>query len=99
MTVSLIREELLDVPPVLTGDPAVDEPLTALLHGEPQRALALLQQQPSTPRITAALVAWARHLDRNWYPGDVGAEVGLDPEGAFVQPQPTRTRWSMPPRC
>ena len=41
-------------------------------------------------RTTAALTAWARQLDRNWYPGEVGAEVGLDPEGAFVQPQPTQ---------
>jgi CHAT domain-containing protein len=89
MTFSLLREELLDVPPALTGNPALDAPITALLHGEPRRALDLLQGQPAT-RTTAALSAWARQLDRNWYPGDVGAEVGLDPEGAFVQPQPTQ---------
>ena len=89
MTFSLLREELLDVPPTLTGNPGVDAPLTALLHGEPRRALDLLQGEPPT-RTTAALTAWARQLDRNWYPGDVGAEVGLDPEGAFVQPQPTQ---------
>lgn len=86
MTFSLLREELLDVPPTLTGNPGVDTILVALLHGEPRRALDLLQGQPAT-RTTAALTAWAHQLDRNWYPGDVGAEVGLDPDGAFVQPQ------------
>ncbi|SDP03058.1 CHAT domain-containing protein [Pedococcus dokdonensis] len=89
MTTSLLREELLDVPPALTGNPAFDGPLTALLHGEPRRALDLLQGAPPG-RTTAALTAWARQLDRNWYPGDVGAEVGLDPDGAFVQPRPTQ---------
>jgi CHAT domain-containing protein len=89
VTSSLLREELLDVPPTLTGNPPVDAPLTALLHGEPRRALDLLRAAPAT-RTTAALTAWAHQLDRNWYPGEVGAEVGLDPEGAFVQPQPTQ---------
>jgi CHAT domain-containing protein len=87
-THSLLREELLDIPTGVFGDPRVDEPLSALLAGEPQRAFALLAAQPPNPRSAVALTAWARQLDRNWYPGDVGAETAVATPDAFVEPQP-----------
>lgn len=87
-THSLLREELLDIPGAVFGDPRVDAPLQAVLAGEPQRALALLAAQPPDPRSAVALTAWARQLDRNWYPGDVGAETAVATPDAFVEPQP-----------
>lgn len=87
-THSLLREELLDIPATVFGDPRVDTPVRALLAGEPQRALALLAGSPPDPRSAAALTAWARQLDRNWYPGDVGAETAVITPDAFVEPQP-----------
>ncbi len=86
-THSLLREELLEIPETVFGDPRVDAPLQALLSGEPQRALALLAAQPPDPRSVAVLTAWARQLDRNWYPGDVGAETAVVTPDAFVEPQ------------
>ena len=59
-THSLLREELLDLPAGVFGDPRVDAPVQALLAGEPQRALALLAAQPPDPRSAVALTAWAR---------------------------------------
>ena len=50
-THSLLREELLDLPGAVFGDPRVDGPLQALLAGEPQRALALLAAQPARPEV------------------------------------------------
>ena len=88
-THSLLREELLDLPPAIFGDPRLDAPVQALIAGEPQRALALLAAQPPDPRSATALTAWARQLDRNWYPGDVGAETAVVTPDAFVEPQPT----------
>ena len=87
-THSLLREELLDIPTTVYGDPLVDAPLQALLAGEPQRALALLTAQPPDPRSAEVLTAWARQLDRNWYPGDIGAETAVVTPDAFIQPKP-----------
>ncbi len=87
-THSLLREELLDLPGGVFGDPRVDGPVQALLAGEPQRALTLLGANPPDPRSGVALVAWARQLDRNWYPGDVGAETAVVTPESFVQPEP-----------
>jgi CHAT domain-containing protein len=84
---SLLREELLDLPAGVYGDPRIDGPLQALLAAEPQRALALLAAQPPDPRSGVALTAWARQLDRNWYPGDVGAETAVATPDAFIEPQ------------
>jgi len=85
-THSLLREELLDIPAGAYGDPRLDEPVRALLAGEPQRALGLLATRPAGPRASVALTAWARQLDRNWYPGDVGAETAVVSNDAFVEP-------------
>jgi CHAT domain-containing protein len=85
---SLIREELLDIPAGVFGDPRVDGPTQALLVGEPRRALDLLATQPPEPRPAVALTAWARQLDRNWYPGDLGAETAVATPDAFVEPEP-----------
>jgi CHAT domain-containing protein len=87
-THSLVREELLDLPAAVFGDPRVDGPLVALLAGEPRRALGLLAAQPPDPRSATVLTAWARQLDRNWYPGDVGAETAVVTPDSFVDPQP-----------
>jgi CHAT domain-containing protein len=51
----------------------------ALAAGEPRRALELLDRMPSAldpamQRRIRAGRAWAQQLDRNWYPGDTGAE-------------------------
>lgn len=86
-THSLLREELLDIPAVAYGDARLDEPVRALLAGEPQRALGLLATRPPGARASVALTAWARQLDRNWYPGDVGAETAVVTPDAFVEPQ------------
>lgn len=98
---SLIREDLVAVPgPVLvaTQEALAGHPedaqsqltacLAALVAGEPRRALTLLQPTRQTPRVTAALTAWARQVDGNWYPGDVGGETSMDLADAFVEPRP-----------
>ncbi len=92
--VSLIREDLHAVPgPVLAARAAntassLDACLAALIAGEPKRAQALLGDPAIGPRAAAALTAWARQLDRNWYPGDVGAETPMELAGAYVTPRP-----------
>ncbi|MFG2486207.1 CHAT domain-containing protein [Streptomyces virginiae] len=65
--------------------------LAALTAGEPKRALARLEPSDLGPRVTAALTAWARQLDGNWYPGDVSAEFGMELEGTFVETRPGET--------
>lgn len=85
-THSLLREEFLDIPTAAYGDPRLDGPVRALLAGEPQRALGLLATSPADPRASVALTAWARQLDRNWYPGDVGAETATVSADGYVVP-------------
>jgi CHAT domain-containing protein len=59
----------------------VDVAYAALLAGEPRRAQRVLDDIQSLPegptmaRHLAALRLWASQLDRNWYPGNLGAEA------------------------
>jgi CHAT domain-containing protein/tetratricopeptide (TPR) repeat protein len=98
---SLVREDLHGIPgPALPaaeavlsqrpGDPQrqLDACLAALGAGEPKRALRLLDPSRQSARVTAALNAWVVQLDRNWYPGDVGAETELDPAVAYPGTRP-----------
>ncbi|HQR27396.1 MAG TPA: CHAT domain-containing protein, partial [Nocardioides sp.] len=98
---SLVREDLAAVPgPVLAaaeaawargpqdGQAQFLACLAALIAGEPRRALAHLDGSVQPPRVTAALTAWARQLDGNWYPGDVGGETTMELADAFVEPAP-----------
>ncbi|WSR19704.1 hypothetical protein OG457_44360 [Streptomyces sp. NBC_01207] len=63
--------------------------LAGLAAGEPKRALVRVTPSHQKPRITAALTAWARQLDGNWYPGDVAAETRTELEGVLVEAQPS----------
>lgn len=85
---TLISEDLRGVPgPALEnalarltespGDPQahLDACLSALVAGEAKRALGLLADSRQTPRVTAALTAWAKLIDGNRYPGGGGAET------------------------
>lgn len=68
----------------------LDASLAALAAGEPKRALDLVgkggEGRPLPwPRGQAAITAWARQLDANWYPGGVGAEGQHDLTGMFVE--------------
>jgi len=81
----------------LQHDPAnrglhlVDASYAALAAGEPKRALRLLDEigtgDPGLSRHAAALRVWARQLDRNWYPGGIGAET-VDEHAPTVTPAP-----------
>ncbi|MFD3547043.1 CHAT domain-containing protein [Streptomyces sp. NPDC058655] len=98
---ALVREDLQSTPSLalgaaetaLAGLPGdrraqLDACLAALAAGEPKRALARLTPSHQKPRVTAALTAWARQLDGNWYPGDIAAETQTELEGAFVEARP-----------
>jgi CHAT domain-containing protein len=63
----------------------------AFAAGEPRQALRLLEDiarssDATTQRRIRACRAWAEQLDRNWYPGDTGAEGAISKEGlTFVR--------------
>ncbi len=64
----------------------LDAAYASLLIGEPRAASKLLDQLVAVTagdllwarRVTACR-AWAFMLDRNWYPGDVGSELDVEP--------------------
>lgn len=58
----------------------------ALAAGEPRKALQYLDEigvsaDAETQRRVRACRAWAQLLDRNWYPGDTGAEGAISMKG------------------
>jgi CHAT domain-containing protein len=61
----------------------LDAVLASLVAGEPRRALQLLSttalgDDPVLAARAHACRAWASQLDKNWYPGGVGAELADD---------------------
>lgn len=98
---TLISEDLRGAPgPVLTRalvgmreypadpQPQLDACLAALMAGEAKRALGLLADSLQTPRLTAALTAWAKLINGNRYPGGVGAETSGTALDATVSVSP-----------
>jgi CHAT domain-containing protein len=74
----------LNTPPVSPAplqENRLDAVSACLMAGEARRALRLMQEvenNAASQRVTTrvrALRAWAEALDRNWYPGNTGAEI------------------------
>jgi CHAT domain-containing protein len=59
----------------------IDAAYASLLAGQPRLAQRFINEleglhlAPELKQSLPALRAWAFHLDRNWYPGNVGAEI------------------------